>query len=122
MPKSIHDNVLDTALNYLTDNISVINVCSQEPTSYAEATTYNLAEKTGLSFGSITPVNAVSGRKVVLPEVTDISITVTGNATYIAFTDGSSELLYVSICIPQSLVSGSAVNAPSSEVNLRDPQ
>lgn len=122
MGKSIHDEVLDIALNYLLDNITVMNVCNAEPTSYAEATTFNLAEETGLSFGAISPVDATSGRKAVLPEVPDINITVTGDATHVAFTNGVDKLLYVTTCTTQSLTNGNLLTIPSSEVNLRDPQ
>ena len=45
MAKTVHDDVLDAALDYLADNGMRLCVCSQEPTSYTEAiNTYELAD------------------------------------------------------------------------------
>lgn len=47
MSKSVHDDVLDGALNVVKNNATRICVCSTQPTTYTEAiTTYKLAIKT----------------------------------------------------------------------------
>jgi hypothetical protein len=86
-------NVLDNGLQYLTDNGTRLDICSQEPTTFTEATsTYTLGNKTGLSIGP-PEARSPSGRKVVVPAISDGSLTADGTASHYAITDGSAELL-----------------------------
>jgi len=91
----INDEAFDGGLDYLDTNGTRIDICSQEPTTYSQATvdgTYSLGNKTGLN----TPApeaGVVDGRRVVVPAITDGTVTETGTATHWALTDGSSLLL-----------------------------
>ncbi|MEL6101312.1 MAG: hypothetical protein AAFR68_08330 [Pseudomonadota bacterium] len=89
----LNDNVFDNGLAWLQSNGSRIDVCSQEPTTYAEATsTYSLGNKTGLSMNAIDNASP-DGREVTCPEITDGVITGNGNVTHWALTDGTGVLI-----------------------------
>jgi len=104
-----------------------MDVCSTEPTTYAEATsTYTLANTTlatGDSGGSdyTAPQDDTSGRKLIVEQQTDIAITGTDDAEHIAITNGSDELIFVTTCTLQGLTSGGTVTVPAFEINVQDP-
>lgn len=103
----IRDATFDVALNDIKNNASRFDFCSQEPTTYAEATsTYTLANKTGIAFTG-PAAGDTSGRKVSVNTFTDGTVTGTGSATHWALTDGSSVLYAAgSFASPVSLTSG----------------
>jgi len=124
MAKSVHNDVLDAALNYLVDTADEVFVCSAEPTTYAEAqTTYALAEKLVQNFSAQAPADGdVSGRKVAIPEVSIASIDTSGTATHVALCDNSgSTLLYVTEITSQVLPATNPLTVPTWDVELRDP-
>jgi hypothetical protein len=90
------DSVLDGGLNVLDTLAQKIVICSQDPTSYTEATsTYCLGTK---DFG--TPGSAVgapttaspNGRKVTTQAITDGAVTANGTASKWAITGASANL------------------------------
>ena len=86
-------NVYDQGLNYLDTNGTRLDICSQEPTTYAEATsTYTLGNKTSLNIGA-PGAGSPDGRQVTVPSISDGTVTATGTATHWAITNGSNELL-----------------------------
>lgn len=127
MAKSVADAVLDAALNYLANNGDRIDICSQQPTTYAEATsTYSLGNTTmtlgpGNGDYSTAANGDVSGRKITVLAQTGISITATGTATHIAITDGSAALLYVTTCTSQAVTSGNTADLSAWDVEIADP-
>ncbi len=91
----MNDEVFDQGLDYADTNGTRIDICSQEPTTYGEATTdgaFSLGNKTGLNTGA-TEAGAVDGRRVIIPAITDGTVTETGTATHWALTDGSAVLI-----------------------------
>jgi len=126
MAKSIHDNVLDGALDVIA-TATEITVCSAQPTTYTEAhTTYMLAAHVmtaGDGNGDYTISNGdSSGRKVRMTQQADISITNSGTATHIALTlTGSSLLLLVTTCTSQALTAGNTVTIPAFDDEIADP-
>lgn len=91
----LNDEVFDQGLDYAATNITRIDICSQEPTTYGEATTdgaFSLGNKTGLTTG-VTEDGDVDGRKVVVPAITDGTVTETDTATHWAATDNSAILV-----------------------------
>jgi len=117
----IADNIFDSGLSYAQTNGSRIDVCSQEPTSYAEATsTYTLGNKTGLTVGA--PTNGdTNGRKVVVPAITDGSVTGTGTASHWALTDGSGELLATgSLSASQGVTNGNTFTLGAIDITIAD--
>lgn len=123
MAKSIHDDVLDAALEYLEENGDEINVCSAQPTTYAEAhTTYMLAQHTLTTADSVVANGDSSGRKITWSQQADITITNSGTATHVAVVDtGNSKLLLVTTCTSQALTSGNTVTIPTFDDEIADP-
>lgn len=88
----INDEVFDQGLDYADTNGTRIDICSQEPTTYTEATsTYTLGNDT-VNTGA-TQNGATDGRRVIVPAITAGSVTATGTASHWALTDASSILV-----------------------------
>jgi hypothetical protein len=72
--------------------------------------------------GSITAAAGdVSGRKNTFAAVTGTSITATGTATHVAFSDNSSTLYFVTTCTSQALTSGGTVDTSAIDYEITDP-
>lgn len=124
MAKSVHNDVLDQALNYIKNNATRICVCSTEPTTYTEAiTTYKLAIKTISSSDFTGPADGdTNGRKVTSNAHNGVTVDASGTALHIALCDSvNSKLLYVTTCTSQALTAGNTVNIPAWDVELADP-
>jgi len=123
MGKSIHDNVLDAALNYIKNNATELTVCSAEPTTYTEAhTTYKLADVVIDSADFTGPANGdASGRKITVNQQADIDIDASGTATHVALTNGVDTLLLVTTCTDQVLTMGNTVTTPAFDDEIADP-
>lgn len=120
MGKSVHNDVLDAALNELATG-TIMTACSAEPTSRTEAvTTYALADVT-MAGGDYTNADGdTSGRKCTVGAKSGVTVDTTGTATHIAICDGSV-LLYVTTCTSQALTSGNTVDFPAWDVEIADP-
>ena len=118
----LNDEVLDQGLDYADVNGTRIDICSQAPTTYAEATsTYSLGNKTGLNTGA-TQNGDSSGRKVVVPAITDGTVTGTGTATHWALTDGSSVLIaWQTLSSSQAVTSGNTFTLTAIDITIPDP-
>lgn len=124
MAKSVHDNVLDAALNYVKNNATRICVCNAQPLTYTEAvTTYKLAIKTITSTDFTGPANGdTSGRKLTSNQHASITVDSSGNATHIALADSAtSTLLEVTTCTLQALTAGNTVTIPAWDEEIADP-
>jgi hypothetical protein len=122
MAKWQNDAMLDAGLAYISGNTTQIVVCSQQPATYAEATsTYKLASKTGLSGSSFTgPANGdVSGRKITVNAQTTDNATGTGTGNHVALCSGSV-LLYVTTFTGQVITTGNPVNIAAWDIELLD--
>lgn len=117
----LNDEVLDQGLDYADTNGTRIDLCTQEPTTYAEATsTYTIANKTGLNTGA-TVDGDTDGRKVVVPAITDGTVTGTNTATHWALTDGTSILIATgSLTSSQALTSGNTFTLDAINITKRD--
>lgn len=125
MTKTVHDDVLDAALNIIKDNCTRQVACSAAPTTFAEANaTYALADVT-MAPADFTIANGdVSGRKVTTAAKSAVLIDVSGTATHIAQLDVvNSKLLGVTECTPQALTANGSntVNFPAWDRELADP-
>jgi len=124
MAKSVHDNVLDAALNYIKNNSTRLCVCASQPTTYAQATaSYKLADVSisSADFGS--PANGdSSGRKIQANAQSSVSIDSTGSAQHVALVKvASSLLLYVTTTTTTGLTSGGKVNIGAWDIEIADP-
>lgn len=121
MPAFINDYVLDNGLTVLDSDVTALVICSQMPTTYAEANaTYKLGAKTPPTVGA--PTDATSGRKVVVSAITDGSVTATGTATHFALIDGTNSRLLVAqaLAASQSVTSGNTFTLGAIEINFPD--
>ena len=113
--------VFDSGLSTLTTNGTRIDICSAEPTTYAEATsTYTLGNST-ITIGS--PADRTGGgREVTVGAVTDANVTGTGNAAYYAITNGSNTLYATgSLSTLQSVATGNTFSLGSFTIGIPDP-
>lgn len=105
----IADVIFDNGLSYLNSNGSRLDVCSQEPANYTEATsTYTLGNKTSLTAGAPQD-GATDGRRSVIPAITDGSVTGTATATHWAYSKTTSSAALLSsgpLTSSQSVTSG----------------
>lgn len=117
----INDEVFDQGLDYADTNGTRIDICSQEPTTYAQATsTYTLGNKTGLNTGT-TEAGATDGRRVIVPAITDGSVTGTDTATHWALTDGSAILVATGdLSSSQAVTSGNTFTLDAISITIRD--
>lgn len=125
MAKSVHDDVLDGALNIIKNNCTRMVACSAEPTTFTQAnTTYALANVT-MAAGDFTNANGdVSGRKTTVAAKSGVLIASSGSATHVALLDvTNSKLLYVTTCTTQALTANGSntVNFPAWDIEIADP-
>ena len=120
MAKSVHNSVLDAALNYIKNNCNLMTVCNAEPTTLAQATTtYKLAD-VAMASGDFTVADDTSGRKITAAAKNAIPVDITGDGTHVAWCS-ASELLLVTTCTTQTLTSGNTVDFPAWKYNAQDP-
>ena len=127
MSKSVHDDVLDAALNYIKTNCNWICVCEDEPLTYDEAHLDKgsggkvLAHSTTPSFTGPQD-GTTSGRKLIVDDASHIPISVTGIANHVALCDTVNlKLLYVTTCDTQTLTFGNTVTIPHWNIEIADP-
>jgi hypothetical protein len=118
----INDYVFDNGLTKLNTEADRLDICSQEPTTYSEATsTYTLGNKTSLSVGA--PENRTpSGRKVVVAAITDGSVTGTDDASHWAIVDVSESRLMATgaLSAPQAVTSGNTFTLAAFDIGIPD--
>jgi hypothetical protein len=127
MPKFIHDDAMDAALDSLAA-CTILFILSGEPTSYSDAaSTKDLATHVltaGAGNGDWTKANGdTSGRKLTLAAQNGITVDHTGTATYWAIgISGSSKLMAYGTLTSQALTQGNTVNFPALDVDeIADP-
>lgn len=120
---TLGDRVFDSGLTALDTEATRLDICSQEPTTYTEATsTHTLGNKTSLSVG--TPGDRTGGgRKVTVAAITDGSVTATDTATHWAITDtGNSRLLATgALASSQAVTSGNTFTLAAFDIGIPDP-
>ena len=125
MAKATPDAVLDTPLAAIAA-ADRLYVCSGQPANFAGIAALTLATATltpGDGNGDFTiAAGDVSGRKLTVAQQADVPITASGEANHIVLADaGSSELLQVTTCTPQTLTSGGTVTVPAYDVEFEGP-
>lgn len=122
MGLSVHNDVLDAALSYISANADRIAVCNAEPTTYTELiTTYKLAISTTPTFTGPSDGDT-NGRKIQVDEEANITVDTTGDANHVGLGDsGNTKLLYVTTCTTQGLTQGNTVTIPAWDIEIADP-
>lgn len=117
----LNDEVFDQGLDWLDANGTRVDICSQEPANYTEATsTYTLGTAT-VNTGA--PQDGdTDGRKVTVPAVSGASVTASGTATHVALTDGSSVLCATTaLSASQAVSDGNTFDLAAWDITLREP-
>ena len=120
----LNDDVLDAALDYIDTHGGRMDICSQEPANYTEATsTYTLGNKTSPTVS--TPQDGdTNGRKVVISAISDGSVTGTGTASHWALskTTATTALLAAqSLSSSQAVTSGNTFTLTEIDITIPDP-
>lgn len=123
----LNDVVPDGALNILNNNADRIDICSQEPANYTEASsTYSLGNKdfgaAGTAFGD--PADrSPNGRKVSSTAVTDGEVTDTDTATDWGVSDTTNSRLLAADALEasQDVTDGNTFTLPSFDIGIPDP-
>lgn len=120
MAKFTPDATLDDMLEIIAQATRV-DVCSTQPTTYAEATsTYTLGNYTitaGAGNGDWTIANGdSSGRKLTLGAQSGNNATADGTAGHLAFTNGVDTLYHVITCTAETTNNGSPLDINAVDV------
>lgn len=117
----LNDEVFDSGLDNLTANLDQIDLCSQEPSTYTEATsTYTLGN--GSCTTGAAEAGDVSGRKVAVGAVSGGSVTGTGTATHVGGSDGTSVLwAATALSASQAVTSGNTFDLAAWDIEINDP-
>lgn len=86
----ITDSAFDAALDYVRNNAENLYLCSQEPTTVAEAnSTYKIATKASPSIAAPSDRSG-GGRKCTVSAITDGTVNATGTGTHWALVKDSA--------------------------------
>lgn len=123
MPGKCNPWVLDNGLAQLKALATHIYICSQEPTTYAEATsTYALGNQSFGAGNAITgPVDRTpNGRKVTTAAVTAGTVTGPGSATRYAVVDSVNSRLLVDndLAAAQTVAAGNNFSLPAFDFGI----
>lgn len=121
MAKSVHDEVLDGALNIIKNTATLMIACSAEPTTRTEAvTTYALAD-VAMASGDFTAANGdTSGRKLTVAAKSAVAVDAGGTVTHVAIVDGT-RLLYVTTTTSTAVAAAGTVDIGSWKIEIADP-
>lgn len=108
----IRDASLDLALNDIATNTNRMYLCSQLPTTFAEAaTTYNLAVKAGPTISSA-QAHSGGGRELAVSAISDGVVSLSGTAMAYAFCNLTSSTLYAAKAV--SATAGTAISTAAA--------
>jgi len=120
----LSNEILDGGLDVLDVSGTRLDITSQEATTYGNATTdgtYSLGYKTGLAIPAPSERGA-GGREVIVPEITDGTVTETATATHYAITNGVDTLYATgSLSAGQAVTDGNTFTLTSFTIGIPDP-
>lgn len=119
----MNDDVLDAALQVLTDDGQTLHMCTQEPDTYSNATgAYSLGSEGSIQIGS-PGVRTGGGRKVLVLGLNNISISTTGTATHWAIVDDTNSKLLCSreLSMSYAVTSGTTRTLGSFDIEILEP-
>lgn len=118
----INDRVFDNGLTVLDTEANRLDICTQEPTTYTEATsTYTKGNKTSLSVGAPED-RSPSGRKVIVAAISGGTVSGSGTVTHWAIVDtGNTRLLATgALSASQAVTSGNTFSATAFDIGIPD--
>ena len=116
----INDTAFDAALDVIRNNADRLDICyTQEPTTATEArTTYSCGNKS-LTIGA-PEAGDTSGRKVVVPAITDGSVTASQTAAYWAVSNATVLHAAGALSSSQAVTSGNQFTLPAFDITFPD--
>lgn len=121
----LNDRVYDNGLSSLDLEVDQLHLCSDEPTTYAEAIALSLASKNGVSIGA--PQSRIpSGRRVLLAAVTAESpgtVHTSGTVTHYALVDSANERLLAANALTtvRTVIAGNTFTTGVLEIGIPGP-
>jgi hypothetical protein len=119
----INDTALDALLQDIQNNAEELHICTQEPTTYAEATaTYSKGQKTSVVIAEPSD-RSPNGREIVVAAITDGVVDGDGDVTHWALVKASatSRLLATgSLTTMQTVTNGNPFTLASFAVGVPD--
>jgi hypothetical protein len=122
MAKKFADSIFDAALNAVKNAATTLVFCSAEPANYAGIAAVALMTKTGLTAADYTgPADGdVSGRKLTVNAVSNMTPSANGTVTYAVLHDGATLLAGTSVT-SQAVTTAQAWDSPAFVIGLTDP-
>ncbi len=117
----INDNVFDNGLTIVDTGGTRVDICSQEPTNYTEATsTYTRGNETAINTGA-PEAGSPSGRRVRVPAISDGDVTDTGTVSHWALTNATDTLYATgSISGTPSVTNGNKFTLTALDITILD--
>lgn len=120
---TLNNRVFDNGLTVLDTEADEIHICSQEPTTFAEAvTTYSLGNSDTLSVDA--PADRTGGgREVEVNGVSDGEVTANGTATHYAIVDTVNSRLLATgaLAASQVVTTGNGWTTAAFKIGIPDP-
>jgi len=120
---TLNNRVFDNGLSVLDLEANKITITSQEATTYAEGNaTFALGSSTSLSIAAPSDRTG-GGREVVVAEITDGSVSVSGTATHYAILDTVNSRLLATgtLTASQAVSAGNTFTLGSFTIGIPDP-
>lgn len=117
----MNDEFYDDLLANL-DDASHLYLCSQEPSTYAQASsTYALGSKASPSIGAVANASP-NGRKRTIAAISDGNVTAGGTATHWALVDSATSKLLVtnSLSSPKAVANGNVFTLTAIDIKVND--
>jgi len=117
--------ISDTALDALLTQVALatrMDICSQEPATYTEATsTYSKGNKTTISIGSAAD-RTPNGRKRAVAAITGGTVSATATVSHWALTQVTGTLLWATgaLASSQSVTSGNTWATAAFDIGVAD--
>lgn len=123
MAKGIPDAVMDLDLDYIKDTANCMVLCTEEPTSYAEAKVAHCLATQAMVAGDFTLADlAPNGRKLTVAAKAGIEVTTTGTGNHVVLLDTVlEEILVINTCGNCSVTDDGTVDIASWVINKPDP-
>ena len=119
----MNDLLYDLLLAGFSGVATRLDICSQEPATYTEATsTYTLGNKTGITYQAAAD-RTPNGRKIAVDAISGGSVTGTGTASHWAITKPTATTaLYAAktLSASQSVTSGNTFSLASFDIGVPD--
>jgi hypothetical protein len=119
---ALNDLVLDAALDYIDANTETLHILTGDPgVTWSNIAALGIGNKATPTIN--VPEDATSGRKIVIPEITDGTVTGTDTATHFALTDDTGTEILVSQALDssQAVTNENTFTLTEIEINIPDP-